>query len=272
MKIASIVNRLLGLDPCRPAHAPVYSRPALEPLEDRCLLDANWSTLGLPGVGLTLVGENDVAVAAPAHQNAQIVFMGDSITYGFGYGLGQPIWNQFIAPLGAWNTAVPGQTTSNILFQVESGILAGLSPAVFVLMIGTNNLFQGQTPQQTALGVVADVQAIHAWCPYSQILVLGTPPNSLTGWLPAEMTNLWTVSYLSQLPYGSQLNYAEVSTYFLQPNGSASADVLVDGIHPTTWGYALELWALAGPLQQAYTAYYMNLWAFEEYFITHPSA
>ena len=55
--------------------------------------------------------------------------------------------------IGAANFAVSGLTTSEVLWQVESGQVARAMPSVIVLCIGSNNLGVGQSPEATADGV-----------------------------------------------------------------------------------------------------------------------
>src|SRR4051794_8008098 len=57
--------------------------------------------------------------------DAKVVFLGDSITDNWGDvnrdGSGVRIWKERIAPLGAANFGVPGDTTANVLWRIRDG-------------------------------------------------------------------------------------------------------------------------------------------------------
>ena len=68
-------------------------------------------------------------------KEAQIVFLGDSITQGWRYS-GAPIWDKFYAPRHAFNYGVGGDRTENILWRLANKEFDGVNPKVVVLMIG----------------------------------------------------------------------------------------------------------------------------------------
>jgi lysophospholipase L1-like esterase len=226
-----------------------HVRPQLEALEDRCLLDAGPTTVAAPGVSMAFWGE--AMLAQQPLGNPNVVFLGDSILWAYSNSLGAPFWNASIAPDGAANLAVPGQTTQNVLFQLETGALQGAHPQAVVLMIGGNNLLAGNTPDQTAAGVMADVQAIHAQDPGAQVLVLAIPPlgSSPQDPIRAEVaqTNALIAQQVAGLPYAQ---YLDTTSSFVQPDGTVPTSLLYDGIHPTALGYWLMTNSLAGPLAQ----------------------
>src|SRR5579859_6893588 len=78
-------------------------------LEERCVLSADTT---VPAVNPLdpAIGAADVVVAALPKGNPSVVFLGDSITWGFAYGSGAPIWAAMLAPLGAVDYGIPGQT------------------------------------------------------------------------------------------------------------------------------------------------------------------
>jgi platelet-activating factor acetylhydrolase IB subunit beta/gamma len=237
---------------------PRWVRPRLEALEDRQMLSANPATLPVPGFGFVRQGENTFAKEPKGDPGA--VFLGDSILFDYGYAFGAPVWNTAIAPSGAEDFAVPGQTTQNLLFQLGTGILSGLSPSVVVLDIGANNLLlEHQTPAQTAGGVVADVQAIQALEPQASIVVLGLLPQAPSnpyGLPPASPGEIdQTNSLISQQLAGmNNVQFVNADSSFLQANGSIAPGTLVDGLHPSTTGSLLLTQDLLGPFTQAAVA------------------
>ena len=62
--------------------------------------------------------------------NADLLFIGDSITHGW-EGEGAAIWEQFYAPRNAVNLGIGGDQTQHVLWRLENGNIAGVSPRAF---------------------------------------------------------------------------------------------------------------------------------------------
>ncbi len=223
----------------------------VEELEERCVLSVD-TTVASPSAPSPFTAPGDVIVASQPKGNPGIVFLGDSITWGFANGLGAPVWSAAMAPLGAADYGVSGQTTQSLLFQLSLGQLVGINPSVVVLTIGTNNLFEGDSPQDTAAGILADVMAIHQYLPDAHVLVLGTPPGGAnptdTYRLQTEQTDALLQPMLADDPRTTFINVAPALE---QPDGTISIAVLIDSIHPTALGYFDLMNALAAPLARA---------------------
>jgi beta-glucosidase len=226
--------------------------PSLEVLEDRCLLSAVTTVPSITTAN-ALTGLANVYMATQPKENPSIVFLGDSVTLGFAYSSGALVWSAFWAPAGAANYAIPAQTTQTLLYQLSLGQLVGIHPSVVVLTIGTNNLWEGDSPQDTAAGIVADVHAIEAYLPDAQVLVLGVPPGGAS---PAEayrlevsQTNALVIQMLAGDPHATFFNIAPALE---EPDGTISHYTLSDYIHPTILGYLDLTEALAAPVVEAY--------------------
>jgi GDSL-like Lipase/Acylhydrolase family len=72
------------------------------------------------------------------HQDAQLLFIGDSITDAWS-GPGKEAWNKHFAPRKAINLGIGGDRTQHVLWRLENGNIDGVKPKAAVLMIGTNN-------------------------------------------------------------------------------------------------------------------------------------
>src|SRR5262249_5199540 len=135
--------------PGKPAPAPAPGPPKAPPAP--AIPDA------LATTPLPITGRNNKYWTVREGQNetrlrdghASLLFLGDSTTDGF-QTVGQSVWDTFWAPLDAEDFAIAGLTTSEVLWQVETGQVARASPDVVVLMIGTNNLGLGQSPPAVA--------------------------------------------------------------------------------------------------------------------------
>jgi N-acetylglucosamine-6-sulfatase/beta-glucosidase len=176
---------------------------------------------------------------------APVVVLGDSIFEEFAFGPGAPVWFQSWLPRGATDLAIYGSTTNNVLWQVESGELAHLSPRVVVVNVGVNNFFLGQSPQEVAGGIAAVVGAIRSAEPQAQVVLVGLLPTAWS-WDGLDNDKVQQTNALIA-PLGDQPNvhYVDPTHALEQPNGSILPGVLVDGLHPTAEGYVL----LQGVLQ-----------------------
>lgn len=178
---------------------------------------------------------------------AEVLFLGDSITDFLADGPGQSVWDTWFAPLGAEDFAIGGPTTSQVLWQVEAGEVALAAPRVVVLMIGTNNLGGGQSPQVTADGIAKIVEEIHTQLPKTQILLLGLLPR---GQSPADplRAKVAQVNTLIAGLEGKGVTFLDIGADFLQPDGTLSSRVMPDFLHPSLLGYQIYTAALWEPL------------------------
>jgi lysophospholipase L1-like esterase len=232
-------SRCRGIGPSRRGQ-PFGPRPRVEVLEDRCLPSAT-TTVPSPADIPPIIAVTDYLFATQPKGNPSVIFVGDSISWEYAYGSGAAVWSAFMAPLNMASYGVIGQTTQSLLYEFSLGLSNGINPAVVVLEIGGNNLLQGDTPQATAAGIVADVVAIHQSLPQSQILVLGVLPGMQSPNAPYRLegtqTDQLAAQILAGLPYATFVN---VGSVFLQPDGTISSSVMSDYLHPTQLGY-LEL-------------------------------
>jgi beta-glucosidase len=242
--------------------APRRFRPdVLELLEERCVLTV-FPIGPIPGesavvptarydmYSLVRHGQ-DLGQALQGGTN--VVFLGDSITDYFRTN-GAAVWQSSMAPLGAADFAIQGNTTENVLWQVATGELLS-QPKVVVLQIGTNNLgMLGDSAAATAQGIAVDVAVIHAVSPRSQILLLGVFPRGLGVSDPLTQEAYQVNAMIAGLDNGADVHFLNIDAGFLNPNGSLNLSLLGDGVHPTALGYAYWANSIIGELN-ALTGY-----------------
>jgi beta-glucosidase len=205
----------------------------VEQLEDRCVPAApDFGVLPLPPAPnwLPLTLNLDTALKG----NPQVVFLGDSITFLYAY---SPSFAQEIAPRRVSDLAIPGNTTSNVLWQLQTGALSGTSPKTIVLMIGINNLFLGQTPAQTAEGIAACVFYLRLYEPQAQVLLLGILPAQLTPGDPLLQEVAQTNALIAGMDDGLSVHFLDFGAAYLQSDGTFATDQFTDGVHPTPEGF-----------------------------------
>jgi beta-glucosidase len=171
--------------------------------------------------------------------HTNLLMLGDSITDWLANGAGQPVWQQYYMPLGALDFGISGLTTSQVLWQVQTGQVAAVSPDVVVLMIGTNNLWLGQGSADVVAGITDIVNELEQQLPQSRILLLGILPRGQTPAEPLRIPIAEVNSQLAQLTDGNQVRFLDLGNNFLEPDGTISRQVMADYLHPTLWGYEI---------------------------------
>ncbi len=165
---------------------------------------------------------------------ARVVFLGDSITE---YWRDNQIWRERYAALPSANFGVAGDTTQNVLWRLAQGELTGEDPRLIVLLIGTNNLGRGDTPEEAAYGAGAVVRAVRARFPAAKILLLGIFPRGADARDPYRERVRRANVVLSRFGDGRSVRYLDIGRVFLARDGSLSADVMPDFLHPSLEGY-----------------------------------
>ena len=128
-------------------------------------------------------------VLVKAHPDARLIWMGDSITAswehssGHGYDNILPLWIKYYAPYGALDLAISGDNTSNLIWRLDHGQVAGLHPQLVIILIGANNLKeQHWGASETIPGIEKVVSVTRASLPRSHILLLGILPAAWNPW------------------------------------------------------------------------------------------
>jgi lysophospholipase L1-like esterase len=123
------------------------------------------------------------------HKRPSLVFYGDSITQNWeGHGPPAwrdfaPVWQRYYGDRNAVNLGFIGDTTASLLWRVENGEAAGISPKVAVVLIGANNLGHLHwSADDTEAGIGAIVRALRGRLPAAKLLVLGILPSERSEW------------------------------------------------------------------------------------------
>lgn len=170
---------------------------------------------------------------------AQVLFLGDSITAGWG-NRGKETWKKRYEPLQAANFGIGGDKTQNVIWRIDNGELDQIRPKVVVLMIGTNNA-SAWAPEETAAGVTTIVEKIKQKLPESKILLLGIFPRGEKPDDARRQKNIQVNEIISKLDDGKTVRYLDIGKTFLQPDGTLSKEIMYDFLHLTEKGY--EMWA-----------------------------
>lgn len=237
--------------------SPCTRRPlAWDTLEDRRCPSVLLGPYPQPLVSTIPVRRSDPASVALQSYYAQeaarwtpnVAIYGDSITYGFGYGVGSASWGRTIAPLDADDFGVPGETTQNLLWRIEyGGELVG-HPRVAVVAIGTNNLIpEGDSPAVTAAGIEAVASAIHAISPTTKVLLMGLLPYG--GPSNPYRSEIVTINAaLASYADDRSTFFLNIGPELMNANQRIGANFEPDLGHPNAQGYAVWADTMIGTL------------------------
>jgi lysophospholipase L1-like esterase/acetyl esterase/lipase len=187
-----------------------------------------------------------------ARQKFDLIMVGDSITHNLDNPNFSEVWNHFFAPRNALNLGFSGYRTENILWNLQHGQLAGQSPKVITLMIGTNNVDEKNYPvrhtaPELARGVAAIVQVLRTACPTSKILLLRTFNGSYDGEKPTSHRLILdrASDIFRNLADDTHVFYGDVNHVFLLPDGRINRELMPDFLHPNPegalrWAQAME--------------------------------
>ena len=185
---------------------------------------------------------------------AQLVFLGDSITHGFDNKNGKAVWEKYWAPLKAANFGISGDRTEHVLWRLDHGNFDGLKPKAIVLMIGTNNTgHQGRpqkeidnavykcTAEQTAEGIKAIVAKLQQKCPDAKILILGIFPRGADKNDKFRQQNEATNAIVKGFADDKKVFFLDIGGKFLEADGTLPKAIMPDLLHPNEKGY--QIWS-----------------------------
>ena len=216
----------------------------------------DWEKYGLPESALKTCipdtrGENDYWWI-PYYQNKlkqpkhDLLFIGDSITDLWSY----PPDHQYPGGLATWNLrykdiatnhGVTGDKTQTVLWRLTEGRqLEGYFPKHIVLLIGINNLLQGDSPEDTAAGIKAIRDYLLKIRPEAKILLLGIFPTGQQPDTPIRNKVKKTNELIAKFADGKKIFFADFGNAFLNPDGTATMEILRDWLHLSPRGY--EIW------------------------------
>lgn len=193
---------------------------------------------------------------------AQLVFLGDSITQGWEKN-GKEVWAKTWAPLKAANFGIGGDRTEHVIWRLQHGNFDGLKPKLVVLMIGTNNTghtgrpaaehggaIYTSSPEQTAAGVKMILDILGKKLPETKVLLLGIFPRGATKDDAMRKQNVATNNIISGFADGKRVFYMDIGNTFLQPDGTLPKVIMPDLLHLNATGYQMWTDAIEGKVKE----------------------
>lgn len=180
--------------------------------------------------------DENATLPAPASGDRRVVFMGDSITDGWGRRYGK-----FFPGKPYVNRGISGQTTPQMLIRFRPDVIA-LKPAAVVILAGTNDI-AGNTGPETlediegnitsmaelakANGIRVILSAVMPVCDYIRPQTERRPPQKIIA------LNQWMKDYASKHGYV----YLDYYSAMLDDAGMFKRELTYDGLHPNEAGY-----------------------------------
>ena len=166
-----------------------------------------------------------------------LVFLGDSITQGWGDDMGGSFPGAKVA-----NRGISGDTTRGTLIRLKEDVLA-LKPAGVVILIGTNDLEENAEPETVAGNlklILAELKKHNAKMP---IVLCQVFPSSASLKRPADKIKKVNQLYAAAVKGDAQVTFIETYPLFANAQGDAKPEEFPDLLHPNKAGYAK--WASA---------------------------
>jgi lysophospholipase L1-like esterase len=166
-----------------------------------------------------------------------VAFVGDSITARW---RGSESWTKHWGAYRSVNMGIGGDQTQHVLWRLQNGDLEGYKAKLFVVMIGTNNMWaKDADPANAAAGVKAVIDLIQAKQPQAKILLMSLLP---VGEKPTPgREKRMEVNQLIAKFAGGSVEYVDIWAKYLQPDGTISKDDMHDFLHLAPKGY--DIWA-----------------------------
>ncbi|MCA9070316.1 MAG: DUF1080 domain-containing protein, partial [Planctomycetaceae bacterium] len=166
-----------------------------------------------------------------------VVFLGDSITQGWGDNLGGTFGEMKVA-----NRGISGDTTRGMLIRLEDDVLS-LNPKAVVMLMGTNDLEEGATPETIAGNLKLIIARLKKHNPKMPIILCKVFPSSETKRRPADKIKKINELYAEAVQGDPQIIVLETWVLFADEKGNAKKPEFPDLLHPNKAGYAK--WAAA---------------------------
>ena len=195
----------------------------------------------LPGAGpfrradwfRTLWRERRATFAARvARDRGAVVFLGDSITQGWGDDLAGVFPGLHVA-----NHGIGGDTSRGVLYRLVEDVLP-LQPRGVVLLVGTNDLEEGAAVAVIAGNVRLMLQHLQNHAPGRPVLLNEVFPSSAGQQRPTSLIRALNAAFAPLPAEFPGVVLVHTWSVFAGPDGDARPSEFPDGLHPNESGYA----------------------------------
>ena len=164
-----------------------------------------------------------------------IVFLGDSITQGWG-----DDFQGFFGDLKVVNRGISGDTSRGLLLRLPGDVLA-LNPKAVVIMVGANDLAEKANGETVFNNVKLIVDRLKKHDKSVHIIVCETFPCAPDDYRPVGEIRRINTLYAKTWDKDSRVTLAKTYRLFAGSDGASLPKLLPDRVHPNIRGYAV--WA-----------------------------
>ena len=227
--------------PAQTGPTPAAAAPAADPRFELPATDD-----GLPGAGPlrrydwfrhTWTSRRSAWAPRVAQDQHALVFLGDSITQGWGDDIGGGLPGVKVA-----NRGISGDTTRGVLIRLQEDVLA-LHPSGIVLLIGTNDLEEQAEPETIAGNLKLILAAIKQSDPKLPVVLCQVFPSSVEKKRSVDAIKQLNARYAAVVKGDAQVTLVETWPLFANAQGDAKPEEFPDLLHPNQAGYVK--WAAA---------------------------
>lgn len=182
--------------------------------------------------------EENRALGKPARGEDRVVFLGDSITQGWG-----DASPDFFAEHPYIERGIAGQTTAQMLVRFRADVVA-LEPAVVVILAGTNDLAGNQGPQsnemiQDNLASMAEIATENG----IRVVLSSILPADRYPWAPDVASPAFRIfqinRWIEEYTEAEDHVYLDYYSAFVNDSGGMDERYTYDGVHVNADGYAI---------------------------------
>ena len=195
--------------------------------------------------------EKKCADMVESGEKIDVIMLGDSITHLWTWDKpddpvnepyrGDAIWARYFDEPGVFNFAFDGGTTQTTLARLDAAPLSAIDPKVAVVLIGTNNVSGGETPEQIVKGIETIENKLRSAFPGIHILQLALFPRGESPDDPKRrIVNETNRILRNQVADASDVTFLDLGPQFLRPDGTIPADIMPDFLHVNPKGF--EIW------------------------------
>jgi acyl-CoA thioesterase-1 len=186
----------------------------------------------------------DKALPPPAAGERRVVFMGDSITEGWGMKATatSPGRGEFFPGKPYINRGISGQTTPQMLLRFRQDVI-DLKPAVVVLLAGTNDIAEN-TGKMTLSETEGNIESMSqlAWANGIRPVLCSVLPASDFQWHkglePAPKIRALNAR-IKEYAANHGFVYVDYYSAMVNSEGGLKAELSPDGVHPNKDGYEI---------------------------------
>jgi len=165
-------------------------------------------------------------------QKGSVVFLGDSITEGWG-----DDFKGAFGKLKVANRGIRGDTSRGLLLRLKEDVI-DLEPRAVVLMIGANDLAEKSMGETVFGNVKLIVEALKAHNPKMPIVLCETFPCAPDEYRPVAEIRKINSLYEKMFAGDAQVTLAKTYSLFAGGDGASLPKYLPDRVHPNAVGYA----------------------------------